>query len=909
METLEHANLVDIVFSWTLEDVINENLFKHKVKKIPSTFCSKKDYLNSFIPALIEETHSDLSSSLISVSQAPSCEIMTIERSKDFKLPNALFYQITLKSTTDDVKGVGKYEPESGDLIAFSNIRPRSRDDLKKTKEYWHIAYVLKPPDIFSNEIRILTSKFIENDIEIDLRSNKVQELYAVDLLNMTTNVRIWNALTSKLKGAGQSIVKKVLKAYSTNGENCHVCFSGKNCSNSQAYTIAQNIIDAQNLNESQKDAVLSCVTMKKCQHNDTIKLIWGPPGTGKTKTVASLLLSLLKLKTKTLACAPTNTAVVEVAGRLHGLVKGSVESLDCKTYGLGDILLFGNSSRMKIESYKGLAEVFLDNRVDDLLRCFSPMIGWKHYLESMIKFLEEPKEAYVLYKHDVKVENLLSLEEFAKQSGTHVDLAYGSYKKRVQKNRARMTLEQFVEKKYPYIVMQYQAYKDEKQLSAGMTMEQFIKQRFGFLAENLKIVMRTLYTHLPTSLIPLKVLKSMLRAFDLLKSLEASTYQNVSKHVLSDCEDGQSVLGRFGWLGFERNECLEILNILSRSISLPNNLRTEYGISNFCLKNACLVFCTASSSSKLYMEGMEPFRFVVIDEAAQLKECESAIPLQLPGLRRGVLIGDEKQLPAMVKSKIADMAEFGRSMFERLVLLGYRRHMLNVQYRMHPSISMFPSKEFYDQQLSDAPIVTGKSYDKRFLDGKIYTSYSFINISKGKEQPNQDYSLMNKIEVAAISHIIGSLKKESVKTRKKVSIGIISPYKAQVHEIQQKVKKYISVSDSYFSVSVRSVDGFQGGEEDIIILSTVRSNGRGKVGFLSNRQRANVALTRASNSVWRKLVVDAKKRDCFHNADEDKKLSRAIKDAIFELELLESESRFKILSLREKSEVTQTEV
>jgi senataxin len=86
----------------------------------------------------------------------------------------------------------------------------------------------------------------------------------------------------------------------------------------------------------------------------------------------------------------------------------------------------------------------------------------------------------------------------------------------------------------------------------------------------------------------------------------------------------------------------------------------------------------------------------------------------------------------------------------------------------------------------------------------------------------------------------------EFFRTRKKVSIGIISPYNAQVYEIQEKIKLSISVSDPDFSVSVRSVDGFQGGEEDIIIISTVRSNEDAKVGFLSNRQRANVALTRA---------------------------------------------------------------
>jgi senataxin len=109
---------------------------------------------------------------------------------------------------------------------------------------------------------------------------------------------------------------------------------------------------------------------------------------------------------------------------------------------------------------------------------------------------------------------------------------------------------------------------------------------------------------------------------------------------------------------------------------------------------------------------------------------------------------------------QIADRAEFGRSLFERLVMLGYKKHMLNVQYRMHPSISMFPSKEFYDNQLSDAQIVTEISYNKRFLEGTMYGSYSFINISKGKEQSNHDHSLKNVIEAAAISEIIGRLKK-----------------------------------------------------------------------------------------------------------------------------------------------------
>lgn len=84
-----------------------------------------------------------------------------------------------------------------------------------------------------------------------------------------------------------------------------------------------------------------------------------------------------------------------------------------------------------------------------------------------------------------------------------------------------------------------------------------------------------------------------------------------------------------------------------------------------------------------------------------------------------------------------------------------------------------------------------------------------------------------------------------SRKSGRSISVGVISPYKAQVFAIQEKIGKKYDTSEK-FTVSVRSVDGFQGGEEDIIIVSTVRSNGKGAIGFLSNQQRTNVALTRA---------------------------------------------------------------
>ncbi|KAG6660062.1 hypothetical protein CIPAW_03G079300 [Carya illinoinensis] len=691
-EELAGKSLIDMVFSWSLRDVLNKDLYTNKVTKIPETFSSVADYMKSFIPPLLEETHADLFSNMTALSRAPIREIGSVEMAKEFKSPKDLFYEISLKRAANTGNDVGKYEPEVGDLIALTDVRPKRIDDLNRPRRFYLIAYVLGARDENSDKILILASKSIIFT-ELDFRKNKRETLFAVYLMNMVTNVRIWKALHRELERGNTNIIKQVLQAANSADENCTTCFSmGKR---SSIPSCIGDLICSYNLNDSQKAAVLSTVHMRDCNHQHTVKLIWGPPGTGKTKTVAFLLLALLKMKCRTLTCAPTNIAVVEVTTRLRSLVG---ETLENDTYGLGDIVLLGNRKRMKIDDHNDLLDVFLDNRAYVLGKCFAPLTGWKSCLESMISLLNNPEFEYNIYMAKTKEET-----------------------------------------------------DEDDDAAAPMTFKEFFRKKFK-----------------------------------------------------------------------------------------------NYGIKNMCSENACLVFCTASSSAKLCTEGMAPFEYLVIDEAAQVKECESAIPLQLSGMRHAILIGDERQLPALVKSKISEKAEFGRSLFERLVLLGQHRHLLDVQYRMHPSISLFPNREFYDNQISDGPTV------------------------------QQKY----------------------VHTKNEVSIGVISPYKAQVHAIEEKLNKYSTYSDEGFSVDVRSVDGFQGGERDVVIISTVRSNGNGAIGFLSNRQRSNVSLTRArhclwilgngvtllnSNSIWKKLVLDAKERECFHNADEDKSLSQAIIAALVE--------------------------
>lgn len=169
-------------------------------------------------------------------------------------------------------------------------------------------------------------------------------------------------------------------------------------------------MIRSANLNSSQESAVSSCLETRNLRDKTCVKLIWGPPGTGKTKTVATLLFALLNLGCKTVVCAPTNTAVAEVASRLLVLFKGSSSS-EHSTYGLGDIVLAGNRGRMGIDSKnEDLLDVFLDHRISKLKELLSPLTGWKQSLELFIEFLEDPES---LYK-----KCLLKREEQAKERG-----------------------------------------------------------------------------------------------------------------------------------------------------------------------------------------------------------------------------------------------------------------------------------------------------------------------------------------------------------------------------------------------------------------------------------------------------------------------------------------------------------
>ncbi|KAL9678229.1 hypothetical protein QQ045_016069 [Rhodiola kirilowii] len=182
-----------------------------------------------------------------------------------------------------------------------------------------------------------------------------------------------------------------------------------------------------------------------------------------------------------------------------------------------------------------------------------------------------------------------------------------------------------------------------------------------------------------------------------------------------------------------------------------------------------------------------------------------------------------------------------------------------------------------------------------------MFGSYSFINIFGAREELVDEHSRRNLVEVAAVVKIVNNLHKAWSSAKENLSVGVMSPYNAQVVAIQERLgRKYENIDG--FVIKVKSVDGFQGGEEDIVIISTVRSNSGGSIGFISNSQRTNVALTRArhclwilgdertlsrSASIWAHIIINAKKRKSFYNAVDDEDLAKTILEVKNELNQL----------------------
>ncbi|CAH1637348.1 unnamed protein product [Spodoptera littoralis] len=261
-------------------------------------------------------------------------------------------------------------------------------------------------------------------------------------------------------------------------------------------------------------------------------------------------------------------------------------------------------------------------------------------------------------------------------------------------------------------------------------------------------------------------------------------------------------------------------------------------------LLDAADVVCTTCVGAGDPRVARMRFQSILIDEGMQSTEPECMVPVVL-GARQLILVGDHCQLGPVVMCKKAAKAGLSQSLFERLVVLGIRPFRLEVQYRMHPELSRFPSDFFYEGSLQNGVSAEERRLHKIDFPWPRPDRPMFFYVTQGQEEiAGSGTSYLNRTEAANVEKLTTRFLKAGVRPEQ---IGIITPYEGQRSYLVQHMQYQGSLhAKLYQEIEVASVDAFQGREKDIIIMSCVRSNEHQGIGFLSDPRRLNVALTRA---------------------------------------------------------------
>ena len=289
----------------------------------------------------------------------------------------------------------------------------------------------------------------------------------------------------------------------------------------------------------------------------------------------------------------------------------------------------------------------------------------------------------------------------------------------------------------------------------------------------------------------------------------------------------------------------------------------------------ARVIACTLVGSAHRLLEGMK-FGTLFIDEAAQALEAACWIPMRRAS--RVILAGDHCQLPPTVKSIAALRAGLGKTLMERIAENKPEVvTLLKIQYRMNDEIMRFSSDWFYGGKVESAPQIKYRSvldYDHPITWIDTSNEENQITI-EGEDAPEDSASTASSVSAANqnsdlnfkeqfVGESFGRINKAEAELtlltlaeyftkigkqrvlEERIDVGIISPYRAQVQYLKKLIKKYEFFKPYRRLISVNTVDGFQGQERDVILISLVRSNDEGQIGFLKDLRRMNVAMTRA---------------------------------------------------------------
>jgi hypothetical protein len=307
----------------------------------------------------------------------------------------------------------------------------------------------------------------------------------------------------------------------------------------------------------------------------------------------------------------------------------------------------------------------------------------------------------------------------------------------------------------------------------------------------------------------------------------------------------------------------------------------------------AAQVICTTCIGAGDSRLNRFTFKSVLIDESTQSTEPECLVPI-VRGAQQVVLVGDHCQLGPVIMSRQAGVAGLSQSLFERLIRLGVKPIRLQIQYRMHPCLSEWPSNIFYEGSLQNGVTTKQRTPTTKFPWPDSATPMFFYSSMGQEEISASATSYLNRGEATLCEKLLNSLMRGGVKPSQ---IGVITPYEGQRAHLVSNLKRNLA-QDIAEAIEVASVDSFQGREKDYILFSCVRSNESGSIenppswntswganqnrstaniGFLADPRRLNVALTRArfglilignprllsKHSLWHNLLLHFSAQDC----------------------------------------------
>ncbi|CAL1373907.1 unnamed protein product [Linum trigynum] len=819
-----------------------ENSTGSKLKKVPVCFESPEQYIDIFRPLILEEFKAQLHSSFMEVSSWEdmyygTISVLSVERVDDFHLVRFVHEDNDSTSSKsfaeNDLVLLTKEAPESGshDIHMVGKVERRERD-YKRRSSILLIRYYLLNGSARLNQAR---RQLMERS-----------KWHASRIMSITPQVREFQALSSINDIPILPVILKPIVHSSSHIEPMELTLGKLSSPLVQLLKLS--------FNDSQIQAISDAIRLPHSRKDFELSLIQGPPGTGKTRTIVAIVSGLLSSVNKP---SQSNCS-------LHGKNK--------QTGGPSDI------SRPKVRQSVAVTRAWQDAALarqlnEDVERHVKPM-------DSCMK-----RRVLICAQSNAAVDELVSRiasDGLYGNDGTMYkpDLVRVGNAKTVHSTSLPFFIDTLVDQRLAEEKRHLNDAKSDARINSSIELRSNLEK----LVENIRFF--------EAKRANLKEGNSQDTEDEKLEGDDANEISRVELEVKLRklYEQKKQMIRDLSAAQAQERKVNEEIKGLRHKLRKTILKEAEIVVTTLSGCGGDLhTVCSESISSYKFGSPSEQTLFdaVVIDEAAQALEPATLIPLQLLKSKgtKCIMVGDPKQLPATVLSSVASKYLYECSMFERLQRAGHPVTMLTKQYRMHPDICRFPSLHFYEGKLLNGEKMSEKSAPFHETEG--LGPYVFYDIVDGQELRGKSpgsMSLYNEREAEAAVQLLKFFKKRYPSEIAGVRIGVVTPYKHQLSILRSRLSSALGSSFAA-NMEFNTVDGFQGREVDILILSTVRastSNSTAKgsnsssIGFVADVRRMNVALTRAklslwilgnartlqSNPTWAALVRDARDRN-----------------------------------------------